>query len=291
MAGAAVQRSASGFPREIAPGIWWLGGCLPIKANDGRGFDLGGAAEVHSHAAPYLVVGTERAIMIDTGVPAHWSKVSFDLDQILGSRPLDLILPTHWEVPHSGNLKKLFQKYPDAQAVGDLRDFHLAYRGFEERLHIAAPGTEFDLGGGYRITVLPAPLKDLVNTAWAYESSRKVMFTSDGFAYTHHVVPEEIEDEVPFHLEGECSLMSSELGVLPSVSQALFITKIALYWTRYVDVGPFFVEVEELLKRYPTELLAPAHGNVISDLEKMSPILREAYRVAYAEGVGQSKGQ
>jgi flavorubredoxin len=280
-----VVRGKDGFPREIAPGIWWLGGCFPMRADDGRGYDTGGVKEIHSHVASYLVVGADKALMVDTGTPANWKEVSGYLDQILGSRPLDWIVPTHWEVPHAGNLEKLFDKYPNSQAGGDLRDFHLAYPQYEARIHILDAGHTLDLGGGVRFVVLPAPVKDLVNSVWGYEAREQVMFTADGFSYTHRVG--ELtgdEEEVHIHHPGECSLMSHEIGIYPTVEQALFLTKAALYWTRLTPVEPFFAEMDALLAKYPTKFIAPSHGNVISDIDKMMPIIRQAHDIAYAQG-------
>jgi flavorubredoxin len=189
-----IKRSEDGFPRELAQGIWWMGGCFPIAAGDGSGFDVGDLSEVHSHVAAYLIVGETKTVIIDTGTPANWAKLSFDLDQVLGDRPLDYVVPTHWEVPHAGNLERLLTKYPRSQAHGDLRDFHLAHPDFDSRLHIARPREKLELGGGYEFIFLPAPIKDIVSTTWGFEAKQKVLFVADGFSYTHHVSDKADED-------------------------------------------------------------------------------------------------
>ncbi len=172
-----------------------------------------------------------------------------------------------------------------SQAGGDLRDFHLAYPEHQDRIHILEAGHKIDLGGGYNFVVLPAPIKDLVNSVWGYEEHEQVMFTADGFSYTHMVGQlTGNEDEVNIHKAGECSLMSHEIGIYPTVQQALFLTKAALYWTRLTPVEPFFAEMTALLTKYPPKLIAPAHGNVISDIDKMMPIIRQAHDIAYAQG-------
>lgn len=280
-----VKRDKNGFPREFAPGIWWLGGCFPMKAGDGRGYDTGGVEEIHSHVTCYLIVGTEKALMIDTGTPANWEMTEDYLDRILGDRQLDWIVPTHWEVPHSGNLDKLFKKYPNSQAGGDLRDYHLAHPEHVDRMHIFEDGHRIDLGGGYAFVSLPAPIKDLTNSVWGYEENQKVLFTSDGFSYTHHTgMVSEDDEDVYIHVDGECSLMSHEIGIYPTVAQAHFLTKAALYWTRLTPVEPFFAEVAAVMDKYPPLYIAPAHGNVISDIDKMLPIVRQAHELAFEQG-------
>src|SRR5699024_12704655 len=57
------------------------------------------------------IFGDERTLLLDTGHPSHWDAVEPALDALLGDRPLDLVLPTHPEMPHAGNLPKLARKY------------------------------------------------------------------------------------------------------------------------------------------------------------------------------------
>lgn len=283
-----IKESGNGFPREFAPGIWWLSGCFPIVAGEDRGFDLGGQKELHSHTAAFLVVGTERTLMVDTGTPGNWLQLSSELDQILDGRTLNYLMPTHWEVPHAGNVERLVKKYPGLQLYGDLRDFHLAYPQIDDKIHIVKPGVTLDLGGGYVFHFLEAPIKDLINTSWGYESKQKVLFPADGFSYTHHVSSDkeaalDEESEVHVHLPGECSKVSHELGVAPTVEQAYFLTQAALWWTRFTPINSYFDEMEALLAKYPPRFMAPAHGNVISNVEEVMSTFREAYEVAYAK--------
>lgn len=259
-------------PREIAPGIFWLGGCTETKAFVTQ--------VVHVHSSTYLVRGGLQALMVDTGNPRDWRVISADLDKLLAGRQLDWLAPTHPELAHCGNLRRLLLKYPGAQVVGDIRDYHLYYPEFIHRFVPLSVGDEVDLGGGYRIVLLEALIKDLPNTQWVYEPSQGVMFVSDGFSYTHHPP---VDDE-PVHLPSECAMLSSELPAIPSVEQAAFLTRAALYWTRFVDVSLDFERFEQLLTRYPARMIAPAHGSVIVDIDQVMPVIREAHRVAYKEG-------
>jgi hypothetical protein len=266
------------WPREIAPGIWWLGGC---NATDAFGGGL-----VHVHVSPYLIVGESSTLLVDAGLPAHWGQLAKRLDEVLGDRPLDWCVPTHYEVAHAGNLRRILERYPDLKVAGDIRDYHLMFPNLMDRFGAMSAGSKVDLGGGYEFVSLPAPIKDLPSTIWGYESSQRVLFPADAFSFAHHPPldggdAEEDESAIAYHLPGECAKLSSELEVAPSVDQAAFLTKSALYWTQYTPVEPFFAEVFRLLEQYPARILAPTHGNVIDDLAGILPTVLEAHRLAY----------
>src|SRR5680860_1207523 len=133
-----VSQPGPTFPREIVDGVHWLGGCLVPEV---------GGHKFHNHISAYLIKGDEKTLFFDTGHPAHWQAVERDLDVALGGRPLDYIVPSHSEMPHSGNLPRLLDKYPTSLVHGEVRDYHLYYPGCEDRLVPGRPGDELDLGG------------------------------------------------------------------------------------------------------------------------------------------------
>jgi flavorubredoxin len=271
------------FPREFAPGIHWLGWCQQTDAFYGR--------PVHIHTSAFVVVGSERALMYDTSLPVNWPALEIQLEAVLGDRPLDYVMPSHAELPHCGNIGRLLRKYPNALVVGDVRDYHLYFPEAIDRSEAWEYGRQVDLGGGYRVTVLEAPIKDGHNTVWLHEESQAVLFTSDAFSFTHYPAPSPGDEDSPepagdegeemaVHLPGSCTLMSSELGDLPTDSQAEYITKAALYWTKYVEFGPFLDQTREILEKYPTRLIAPSHGNVIDRIDAIMPVVEHAHRRA-----------
>jgi glyoxylase-like metal-dependent hydrolase (beta-lactamase superfamily II) len=261
------------LPREIAPRIFWLGHCL-VKQLAGR--------EVHGGQWCFLIIGTTSSILFDTGVPQGWGEISRQLDALLGGRPLDFVAPSHSELPHSGNLGNLMTKYPRAIAIGDMRDYHLHYPAFVDRFQEQPVGHVTDLGGGYKFHSVDAVIKDLPNTTWGYEGSQKVLFVSDGFAYLHD--PSLDEDGDGLHLPGECGRVSTELDDFPGVEDVLHYTPRAIYWTLYRDdVDEMFARFYALLKKYPTAIVAPSHGNVISDPDRVIPVVMEAHRRAFQD--------
>jgi hypothetical protein len=258
------------LPRQISPHVHWLGAC-------GVSTKYGGV--IHIHKSNYLVLGADATLLVDTAVPPEWHRVEPQLDRLLAGRSLDWVFPTHPEPAHASNLPALLDKFPNARVTGDVRDLHLYFPRYLERFAPKAVGDELDLGGGTRIRFLEPAFKDLPSTMWAYEAGDRVLFTADGFAYAHHYSPDGSDE--PYHLEGECALTSSELPGPIAPQQMAFVLKAALYWSRYVEVTPFFENLNRLLERYPPAVVAPAHGNVVVDLDDVMPVMKDAYRLAY----------
>lgn len=260
------------LPREIASDVFWLGGCLGVEL-DGR--------IVHGYSSVYLLRGSDRTLLVDPGHPMDWAAITTGLDQLLGDRTLDYVLPTHPEMPHAGNLGRLLAKYPAAVAVGDLRDFHLYYPSFVDRFLERPVGTVFELGEDMQFEIVEAIIKDLPNTVWGYESKRRILFVADGFAYLHH--PELGEgDHGPYHLPGECYSTVRELGHLPTLRSAMWFTGFSLYWSRYTDnSNEIFERVRRMLNTHPADILAPAHGSVIDDVAGMLDLMAEAHKAAF----------
>ena len=258
------------LPREIAPDTYWLGGCLGVEL-EGR--------IVHGYSSVYLLRGSKHTLLVDPGHPMDWAAIDSSLDTLLGSRSLDYVFPTHPEMPHAGNLGRLLTKYPAAVAIGDLRDFQLYYPSFVDRFVEQKVGTTIDLGD-MQFEILEAIIKDLPNTQWGYESSRRILYVSDGFAYIHH--PELGEGEHgPLHLPGECYRTVRELGHLPTLHSAMWFTGFSLYWSRYTDNSDeIFRRVRSQLDAHPAEMLAPAHGSVIDDVPGMLALMAEAHKAA-----------
>ncbi len=260
------------LPRQIADGVWWVGGCLASNAFD---------KPVHFHVSAYLIIGADKALLYDTAPPSLWKQMDHDLDRLLGGRTLDYVVPSHPEIPHAGNLGRLLDKYPDAVAVGDLRDYHLYFPDHEHRMRTVLHGTDLDLGGGFKFTVLDAIIEDLPTTVWGYEHKQQVLFPVDALGYGH--LPQSLDGDIdePLHAEGECALYSSELHHPPRLELATHLTQASLFWSRYVEIGPFFEKLEALLRKYPAKFIAPAHGSVIDDLDVVMPTMREAHRRAF----------
>lgn len=258
------------FARHIDSDVYWLGGCL-VAFSPGQ--------EIHYHVSTYLIVGQDATVLVDTGDPAHADLVMEQLQSILGARTLDYVFPTHPEIPHAGNLPRLLEHYPGAQIVGDVRDYALHYPEYSDRLVAMKPGDRLKLGGR-DLVMMPAHIRDLENTLWAYDTGSGALFVSDGFSFIHDV-PQLPEDDEPTHLPGQCRLFSGEMPEAPTVEQAAYGTGRALYWTKFVDVTSAFASIEKMLADYPTKFICPAHGSVIDDVDEMVRTSFAAHRAVY----------
>jgi flavorubredoxin len=236
-------RGAPTLPREIAPDTYWLSTCLPVTD---------GGRTLHNHNSCYLVIGEAATLLIDTGMPYGWDDVQAEIRQLLAGRPLDYVFPTHPEAPHMGNCGPLMQAYPDLMLVGDLRNYHLYYPGCEARFMQAQAGDGVDLGGRI-VEFVPAIVRDLPNTLWAWDTRSRILFVSDAFPYTHE------------HEAGQCGLLSEELPVQPRAESCELVIERALSWTRYVDPQLVCDDLRTVLGGFDIDLIAPAHGGVITD--------------------------
>ena len=244
------------LPRALSPHLLWSGRCAPVEYK-------GQAA--HSHVSTYLVKGSRKSILIDTGLTMAWPQIERDVEEFLDGRPLDYVFPTHTEYPHGALLPKWMEKYPNAIAVGDLRDQVLYYPHLADRLRMVAPGDCIDLGDR-EIAFIPALWKDLANTLWAFETVDRVLFVSDGFAFLH------------LHQGNECSLLTSEQPEV-EVEMMRFVNERALAWTRFVDARKSFPELDRLLTMLDPRLIAPCHGAVVDTLESVVPRAKEGMAV------------
>ncbi|MFC0488609.1 MBL fold metallo-hydrolase [Sinomonas atrocyanea] len=260
---------SSDLPRSVADGVTWLSSCLPFNI-DGR--------VIHGHNSTFLVQGETASLLVDTGNPSSWPIISEKLDELLGDRELDYVFPTHPELPHTGNLPRLVQKYPKVQIVGDTRDYHLFYPQIEASLQARVPGESIDLGG-HEFLIVEALIRDLPNTQWGFVPRSGVLFTADGFCYMHRP---ELDDEDPVHLPGECGLTTDELAGPVAVENAAFFTGSALYWARFAnDADAVYDRVLGLVEELGVTTVAPTHGNVITNICDVEPIIRAGHKQAY----------
>jgi flavorubredoxin len=244
------------MPRRLAPGLDWLGVCTSVE-HEGE--------LVHSYHSLYLVSGDDASLLVDTGNPKDWLAVERQLRGLLadGRPPLRYIVTTHTEVPHAGNLGRFLNAFPGAVAVADVRDLHLVFPRFADRLRQASAGDVLDLGGGHTFEFVPAVIRDLATSLWGYAAAQQVLFTGDGFAYMHH------------HSAEECGLVAEEMPDLPLGEFSAVFNSYALYWTRYTDIRPSFDRLDALMERYPTRLIAPGHGSPLRDPGVTVPKVKE----------------
>ena len=245
-----------GFPREITPGFFWFSTCLEVP-QDGR--------MLHNHNSCFLFVGTEKSVLADTGMPYGWEALRDQIAVALKGRPLDYIFPTHPEQPHMGNSGALMDIYPDSLLIGDLRNYHLYYPGYEHRFRQVRAGDRLDLGGREIIFETPAIL-DLPNTLWCYEPKDRILIVADGYPFTHE------------HAAGQCALTSTELPRRPRVEDTSVVIEKALAWTRFVDPERTIAELDAFLATHPVDIVGPTHGALTLDPDVILDLFKDGLR-------------
>jgi flavorubredoxin len=255
------------LPREMAPGLTWLGTCLEVLPRiQGAYLKHAGSSILHAHQSFYLVAGERATAIVDTGQPQHWPAIERQLERALGGRTLDYVFPTHPEYVHYGLLPYWLRKYPEARAIGDTRNFHLFYPDLVDRFDRVRPGDSIDLGGR-SLLVVDAIIHDIPNSLWAYDTGSRTLFTSDAFAYSHQ------------HDAGQCALASTELPA--NLDDVAMTISSALHWARYVDdVDALFDRIRAFAATHPVAMMAPAHGSFILDPHVMMDLLPRGFREA-----------
>jgi flavorubredoxin len=240
------------LPREIAPGVFWLGECLEQRSR-GKVY--------HSYNAAFLVVGSTASMLVETGHPKDFLTIEAQLRGILatGNRaPLRHLFLTHEETPHSGGLGRVLETYPDVTVHGDLSDYHLAFPQFADRLHWMQEGDVVDLGDRQFIAVEPV-IRDLRTTWWGFDTGARVLFPGDGFAYSH------------YHEDCHCGMVAEEARTLDLGDVSAVFAEKALFWTKFVDMHPYIDRLGELMERLDVKAIAPTHGLPITNVAETVP--------------------
>jgi flavorubredoxin len=250
------------LPREIAPGVFWLGNCLHLSY---RGQLL------HSYNSVYLVVGEESCSLVEAGHPLDLSILEAQLDGLLarGLPPLRHVFVTHHETPHSSGLGRILERFPEVEAIGGTQDLHLVFPQYADRIHITDPGDRVDLGGTGLVTV-EAVIRDFAYTRWALDTARGVLFPGDGFAYAH------------YHGAGQCGALAEEAGDLDVPDMAAMFAEVALYWTRFVEIEPYIARLDRLVEEVGVKVIAPTHGLPITDVDVTLAKIRDGLRIGAA---------
>ncbi len=242
------------LPREVAPGVFWLGECLEQRLQ---------SKIYHAYNAAFLIVGETGSMLVETGHPKDFPIIEKQLTKLLaGKPPLKYLFITHQETPHSGGLGRVLTRYPEAILCGDISDYHLAFPQHEHRMRWLKEGDELDLGGRSLRVVEPV-VRDMRTTWWGFETRDRVLFPGDGFAYSH------------YHEDHHCGLIAEEASSLDLKDTTAVFADLALFWTKFADMKNYCDRLDELIARLDVKTIAPTHGLVIGDVARTLPRVKE----------------
>lgn len=247
------------LPREVIPGVIWIGEC----------FAYGFLQEpLHSYTSMFVVRGEDASMVIETGTPPHMDSCHEQLALVLqDGPPLKYIWATHQETPHAGGIGRLLERYPTATYVGNAKDYHLIFPGYEDRFQPLDHGDSLDLGGT-EFRVIEAVIRDLATTQWGYLTNHRALFVGDGFAYSH------------FHDREHCGAVGDDMPELPVPELGALFAEVALYWWSFCDLEPFIERLDKLVADLDVQYAFPTHGSPVLDVPAFMPKIREGLRMA-----------
>jgi len=243
------------LPREVSPGVFWLGQCLEQRER-GKIY--------HSYNAAFLVIGETASMLVETGHPKDFPAIEHQMKAVLarGAPPLKYLFLTHQETPHSGGLGRVLDRYPDLTIHGEMSDYHLAFPEHADRMHWMKLGDTLDLGETKFIAV-ESVIRDLRTTLWGFLTKSRVLFPGDGFAYSH------------YHEDGHCGLVAEEATTLDLQDTSAVFAERALFWTKFVDMSIYTEQLDRLIEELDVKTICPAHGLPVTDVAVTVPKVKE----------------
>ncbi len=224
--------------------------------------------QVHEAVCVYVMTNRGQAILIDCGSHLHRQVVMEELTDVLdGAEPAYVFL-THSELPHSGNLQKIVDRWPDIQVITSsilLKYIEIAPIMPLDQIIPIAPGERRGFAGR-ELRFVNALLKDQPGSQWIFDPQTGTMFTGDGFGY--------------YHPPGSCALFSDQLeGGVPKEYFSEY-HRHAFRFLRWTVPGKLNAAIDQLLAEYRVEIIAPTHGNAIrgdipAHVEKLKDTITE----------------
>ncbi|WP_319202472.1 FprA family A-type flavoprotein [uncultured Ilyobacter sp.] len=147
------------------------------------------------------VINDEKTCVIDTvefGVEGLFME---KLEYVLDGKDLDYIIVNHMEPDHSGGLKDLMKKYPNAKVVGNAKTFPMIKAFFhdanEDNFYPVKEGDILDLGH-HKLTFAMMPMVHWPESMATYDTTEKILFSNDAFGSFGALDGGIFDDEVNF---------------------------------------------------------------------------------------------
>jgi flavorubredoxin len=221
-------------PREIKKDIYYVGAI----DWDRRLFDSLIPLPDGTSYNSYLIKGSEKVALIDTVDPPMKDVLLANLDQ-LGIKRIDYVIFNHAEPDHSGSIREVLAKYPEAKAVCTPRCKGMLIDRFmvaEDRFKTVEDKETLSLGGR-TLEFIHAPWVHWPETMLTYLREDKILFPCDFFG--SHIATTDM--------------------FVRDAGQEYEAAK--RYWAEIMM--PFRLQIQknlEKIKDYKIDIIAPSHG-------------------------------
>jgi len=194
----------------------------------------------------YLVREGEGYILIDTGMPQHWSRLEAELQEV-GCLPdkLKLAIITHGDVDHVGSCARLQKEYQARVAI---------HPGDQAAVEIGAHVEREGRGIAGKIMVL---LSKLVGGTGSFDTFQPDILLEDGQSLSEYGLAARVI-HIPGHTKGSIAILTED--------GQLFVGDTFSNQSR-PGSAPFIQNFQELrdstaqLKELKAKVVYPGHGN------------------------------
>ncbi|MFC1991419.1 FprA family A-type flavoprotein [Chloroflexota bacterium] len=165
-------------PREIKPGIYWVGAI----DWDRRLFDSLIPLPDGTSYNSYLVKGSEKTALIDTVDPTMQDVLVNHLTN-LGIEKLDYVIANHAEQDHSGTIPLMLERYPEAMVVTNpiCKSMLIDLLVIPEERFITVQDKEVVSLGDKSLEFIYTPWVHWPETMSTYLKEEKILFSCDFF--------------------------------------------------------------------------------------------------------------
>lgn len=218
--------------RDVADGVRWIHRCH----DDGSW---------HLHLSQYLV-GEGRRVLVDAGSAHRRGQAVREIRAALDGDDLEALLLTHSILPHTENLPRIREAWPDVDVIAATNAPTVV--GLPDAVEPKVLNDARTIAGE-TFSFLDPLLTDVVGSNWVLHEGSGTLFTAEGVGH--------------YHRPGACEHTSSELdgGVPADAIHAFHRDKLA--FLGYVDPGKLRAGFESVLEEFDVERIAPMHGTPI----------------------------
>ncbi|MDE7136111.1 MAG: FprA family A-type flavoprotein [Muribaculaceae bacterium] len=152
----------------------------------------------------YLVVGSDKAAIIDGVEVSHALSQIESIKEMLGDRQPDYLVINHIEPDHSGSVELLLKAFPSLTIIGNAQTIAMlkGFYGVIENTLVVKNGTELSLGEDLTMSFTLTPMVHWPETMMTLLKESKILFSGDAFgcfgALNGAVVDEDMDVEPYF---------------------------------------------------------------------------------------------